>query len=116
MTIASTKNKTPKHSKSLVASGSRNELIQIQAINGEQLIDARELHQFIGSKQQFSNWITNRISDYKFKEGSDFYTNLFKSKVTTIKRVSAHFRHGKGISHDRAKRKRQTNTPVFYCL
>lgn len=35
-------------------------------------VDARELHKFLGSKQNFSNWIRNRIIDYGFQKDSDF--------------------------------------------
>ncbi|WP_077500480.1 antA/AntB antirepressor family protein [Rodentibacter rarus] len=37
-----------------------------------QLVNARELHQFLESKQDFSNWITNRIEDYGFIENEDY--------------------------------------------
>lgn len=36
------------------------------------LVDARDLHQFLESKQQFSNWIQNRIDEYGFTQGIDF--------------------------------------------
>ena len=35
-------------------------------------VDGRELHQFIESRQEFSNWIKNRIRDYNFQENRDF--------------------------------------------
>ena len=53
------------------------ELIKIY--NGK-LVDARELHAFLGSKQDFSNWITNRIRKYGFEDGKDFSINLLKSR------------------------------------
>lgn len=34
--------------------------------------DARKLHKVIGSKQQFSDWITNRITKYGFVENVDY--------------------------------------------
>jgi hypothetical protein len=37
-----------------------------------QLIDARTLHAFLESKQQFSNWIQNRIEEYGFTQDVDF--------------------------------------------
>jgi anti-repressor protein len=49
-----------------------NELIKIQEHNNQMLVDARELHAFLGSKQDFSNWIRNRIEKYGFIEGQDF--------------------------------------------
>ena len=50
-----------------------NELINL-AINGElqQTVNARELHSFLESKQDFSTWIKNRIADYDFVENQDF--------------------------------------------
>lgn len=43
------------------------------------LVDARLLHKKLKSKQQFANWIQNRISDYGFTENEDFLINLLKS-------------------------------------
>ena len=48
------------------------ELIKIYQGN---LIDARELHSFLGSKQKFSDWIKNRIRKYDFVENKDFFTS-----------------------------------------
>lgn len=52
------------------------ELIKIYKGN---LVDARELHHFLESKRDFSNWITQRINRYGFIDGEDFTTNLLKS-------------------------------------
>ena len=53
-----------------------NELIplQPQTINGNavETVNARELHTFLESKQDFSTWIKNRIADYDFVENQDF--------------------------------------------
>ena len=53
-----------------------NELIplQPQTINGAtvETVSARELHAFLESKQDFSNWINNRIEQYDFVENQDF--------------------------------------------
>ena len=53
-----------------------NELISLNqsAINNEmvQTVNARELHAFIESKQQFATWIKNRIEKYGFVENQDF--------------------------------------------
>lgn len=38
----------------------------------EQVVNARELHTFLESKQQFADWIKNRIYKYDFIEGIDF--------------------------------------------
>ena len=55
-----------------------NELIplQLQAIDGNavETVSARELHSFLESRQDFSTWIKNRISEYDFVEHQDFIT------------------------------------------
>jgi phage anti-repressor protein len=45
----------------------------------EQFVDARMLHEFLHSKQEFAHWIKSRIEDYGFIEGRDFLRNLSKS-------------------------------------
>lgn len=45
----------------------------------EQLVDARELHEKLKSKRDFSNWITDKIQKYDFIENIDFTTILLKS-------------------------------------
>ena len=37
-----------------------------------QSVNARELHGFLESKQEFSHWIKNRIEDYDFTQSIDF--------------------------------------------
>ena len=53
-----------------------NELIplQPQTINGNavETVNARELHEFLESKQDFSTWIKNRIEKYEFVENQDY--------------------------------------------
>ena len=63
-----------------------NELINL-AINGElqQTVNARELHSFLESKQDFSTWIKNRIEQYDFVENQDFVR--FPKKWKTLKVV-----------------------------
>ena len=39
-----------------------------------QVVNARELHAFLKSRQDFSTWIKNRIADYDFVENQDFIT------------------------------------------
>ena len=57
-----------------------NDLINIVPDDsGRQLVCARELHTFIQSKRDFSNWITQRIAKYGFTEGYDFTTNLLNN-------------------------------------
>lgn len=58
----------------------RQELIPIQNRGEqEQWVDARTLHAFVESKQDFSNWISNYITDFGFIEGRDFTIILLKS-------------------------------------
>ena len=60
-----------------------NELIKLQpqTINGNtvETVSARELHEFVESKQEFANWIKNRIEKYGFMENQDFLTVLSKT-------------------------------------
>ena len=48
------------------------ELIKITEKEGQQLVDARELHEFLGNRRQFTDWIKQRISQYGFIENEDF--------------------------------------------
>lgn len=48
------------------------EIIKIEERNGQRVVNARELHQFIESKQEFANWIKGRIAKYGFIENQDF--------------------------------------------
>lgn len=52
------------------------ELVRVEdkLIGGEIIhaVNARELHTYLESKQEFSKWIKKRISDYGFLEGTDF--------------------------------------------
>lgn len=48
------------------------ELIKISEYNGKRAVNARELHQFLESKQDFSTWIKARIEKYGFAEKQDF--------------------------------------------
>jgi len=54
----------------------QNQLVEIivKSIGGENVntVDARELHEFLESKQDFSTWIKSRIQKYKFVQGVDF--------------------------------------------
>lgn len=57
------------------------ELIKITEQNGKRAVSARELHHFLGSKQEFSNWIKNRIDKYGFIENQDYevFDNFIKN-------------------------------------
>ena len=46
-----------------------------------QTVNARELHAFLESKQDFSTWMKNRIEKYDFVENQDFV--VFHKKMET---------------------------------
>ena len=48
------------------------QLIPISENNGQRAVNARELHQFLESKQDFSTWIKNRIEKYGLVENEDY--------------------------------------------
>ncbi|STZ63934.1 Phage anti-repressor protein [Moraxella lacunata] len=52
-------------------------------INGEMqpLVNARELHAFLGSRQDFSTWIKSRIFDYDFVENQDYLLHKFMEQL-----------------------------------
>jgi len=54
-------------------------LIAVEKRNGIETVNARELHEFLESKRDFSNWIKGRVEDFEFIEGTDFTTFLAKS-------------------------------------
>jgi Phage anti-repressor protein len=80
-----------------------NDLIKIgQAeLEGQiiQTVNARDLHEFLESKQEFATWIKNRIRDYNFNENVDFVclTNLSSEGRGGQNRIDYH------ISLDMAK-------------
>ena len=45
------------------------------------MVNARELHEFLGSKRQFANWIKERIESYEFVENVDYvvFNNFVKN-------------------------------------
>ena len=49
-----------------------NEIIKIVDHKGQRIVDARELHKFLGSKRDFSNWINDRIKKYEFNKNVDY--------------------------------------------
>ena len=62
-----------------------NELIKLQpqTINGTptETVNARELHSFLESKQDFSTWIKNRIEKYEFVENVDYLLHKFMEQT-----------------------------------
>lgn len=61
-------------------------------INGERqlLVNARELHAFLESKQEFSAWIGNRIEQYGFVDEQDFLIILSKTQNGGRPRIDYH--------------------------
>ena len=55
------------------------ELIKITEKEGQQLVSARELHEFLGSNERFSKWFL-RMVEYGFEKDIDF-TSVQKSTV-----------------------------------
>lgn len=40
--------------------------------DGQQMIDARSLYDWLGPKWAFTHWLNGRVKDYGFIEGTDF--------------------------------------------
>lgn len=55
------------------------ELIKVTEKEGQQLVSARELHEFLDVGRDFSTWINEKVEKYGFEEGEDFTTFLGKS-------------------------------------
>jgi phage anti-repressor protein len=53
------------------------ELIKIESKDGEQFVNARDLHKALGIKRQFSNWIEFRVNKHNLKEGCQYKTYAF---------------------------------------
>lgn len=54
------------------------ELIRINKNEkGEQIVSARDLHEFLESKQDFTTWIKHRVEKYGFEENVDFTLHKF---------------------------------------
>lgn len=47
-------------------------------------VNARDLWVFVDSKQQFADWIKNRISQWKFLEGTDFTVHKFMNGRSSV--------------------------------
>jgi len=60
------------------------ELIKIKETENGRAVSARDLHEFIGSKQDFSTWIKNRIKKYDLIEGEDFTFHKFVERKATV--------------------------------
>lgn len=55
------------------------ELIKLEDREGQQVVNARELHSFLEVGKKFADWIHSRINKYGFVEGLDFFPFLGKS-------------------------------------
>ena len=57
------------------------EVIKIVEYNGNQAVNARDLHEFLGSQREFATWIKDRIQKYGFVENQDFevFDNFVKN-------------------------------------
>ena len=66
-------------------------------------VDARELHQELGSKKKFSDWVKKRIINNPFIEDGDDYS-LLPPKVTQTEGRGGHNRVDYTITLDCAKR------------
>lgn len=49
--------------------------------NSTRTVSARKLHEFLGSRRQFSDWIRSRIKQYGFTENQDFILVSQKSEI-----------------------------------
>lgn len=54
-------------------------VVEVIEYDGKQAVNARELHEKLGNKKQFANWIQLRIEQYGFVENQDF--QVFNQKV-----------------------------------
>ncbi|WP_459926495.1 antA/AntB antirepressor family protein [Flavobacterium covae] len=65
-----------------------NQLINITNLNGTSVVSARDLHQFLESKQEFATWIKNRIQEYGFVEDVDYtsFDEFIKREIGGTKR------------------------------
>jgi anti-repressor protein len=69
-----------------------NGLVPIYETNdGDRTINAREMHAFLESRQDFSNWIQGRILKYGFVEGEDFSIILLKNPKTRGRPTKEYF-------------------------
>lgn len=54
-------------------------VVEVIEYDGKHAVNARELHEKLGNKKQFANWIQLRIEQYGFVENQDF--QVFNQKV-----------------------------------
>ena len=63
------------------------ELIKITEKEGQQLVDARELHEFLGNKRQFADWIKLRINQYCLLKMKILVFHKFVKKVVDLEQI-----------------------------
>ncbi|MBD5642730.1 ORF6C domain-containing protein [Clostridium botulinum] len=69
-----------------------DELIPVYENNkGSKLVNARELHEWLGNKDNFTTWIGDRIKQYEFIEDVDYISFLENSKKPQGGRPSKEF-------------------------
>lgn len=61
--------------------------MELIKIGQDQTVDARELHKFLDSKQNFSDWIKNRIKDYDLMQGVDYIEHKIMTQYNQIDRI-----------------------------
>ena len=59
------------------------ELLKVIEQNGEQIVSARDLHEFLEIGKDFSTWFKDRVEKYGFEEGLDFSPILGKTTEST---------------------------------
>lgn len=67
-----------------------NEMLPVyETSKGEKVVDARELHQHLMSKQHFTDWIKKRLNNYGFVEGEDYssFHNSMKREMGGTVRI-----------------------------
>lgn len=57
-----------------------------------QTVNARDLHEFLESKQQFADWIKNRIQEYGFQETVDFIhtSENYETSTGAVRKIDYH--------------------------
>ena len=62
-------------------------LLPINENNGQRAVNARDLHSFLESKQQFADWMKNRIDQYGFIEGQDYQVFMYDYQGNLLHKI-----------------------------
>lgn len=62
-------------------------LVPVYQGESGQIVDARELHERLGSKRQFADWIKDRIQRYGFVENEDYFSLSQKCEGNNATRI-----------------------------